>query len=325
MKLSFHIIAVILASLLIVGAIQVFNQLPADSQPLIEKKYSSWSGVLRAWICSRWECDGSFNRWLNLCASDFEKSHPGVYIECTTVSEKAINDTSGTALRAPELMFFSPAVLQDPSILEPSPVHPDPRLRNDNAVAVCMGVYTCVLNTELTNSAPDLIFHLPDEPGCSFSLASKGFAFSGHEISLVEPGIDLGLPASADSTLASLSDFIHGEIPSLVISQRELSRLVHLREDGLVPDWVCASSAGYIYTDQLLLGGVVSHQDADASARTPLAHEFLLYLLSDECQMKLSEIGAFSSTGVSAYPPTSAFAVPENLLQSLPLVTPPFF
>ena len=31
------------------------GELPMDAQPLIEKKYGGWAGVLRLWVCEDWQ------------------------------------------------------------------------------------------------------------------------------------------------------------------------------------------------------------------------------------------------------------------------------
>ena len=324
MKRLLHILAGILILFLILSVLPLSQRLPGNSQPLVEKKYSGWNGVLRAWVCSRWSCSGSFITWLNRCAAQFEKGHPGVYIEFTAVSEAALNEAGADGLRAPELLFFSPGTLASPSDLETAPSHPNPALQHEYALPVCMGGYIWVINTAICETIPDAAVHPADTPGQSFSMASAGLKDTITDLVLPDPGIDLGLPAAA-GTSRTLDDFIDGNIPALIVSQRELSRLIQLRDAGKGPDWRCIPSGSYMYADQLLLGGVVSHQDADADARTSLARSFLQFLLEEECQRQLSSIGAFPVTSATAYPAASPYATMEGLLRSLELAVPPYF
>ena len=80
-----------------------------------------------------------------------------------------------------------------------------------------------------------------------------------------------------------------------------------------------------MYADQLLLGSVVSGSDESASVRNALAHAFLQFLLTDECQQKLASIHAFPATRLTIYPAASAYAAMEGMLRSLPLTVPALF
>ncbi len=325
MKRSLHIIATILASVLIFAFIHLSSCLPANTHPLVEKKYDSWSGVLRAWVCSQWNCAGSFVSWLNQCASSFEKNHPGVYIEFINVSPQTVSEAFTSNVRAPELLFFSPGVFSNTALLESVVPHPTAVFCDDKALPVCMGGYIRVSVNGSVPSASDTIAHLPDEAGRSFSSAAAGLSRQASEISLPDPAIDLGLPVSADTPAVSLDLFISGQLPSLIVSQYELSNLIRLQESGRGPDWRCVPSGDYMYVDQLLLGSVVFHQDAAAPVRTPLAHAFLQFLLTSECQQKLSSIGAFSTMDTSVYPSSSPYASLEGMLHTLPLEVPSFW
>ena len=324
MKRSLHILALILSIALSLALFQISHQLPGNSSLLVEKKYNSWNGVLRAWICSSWRSEGSFISWLNRCASEFEKDHPGVYIEFTSVTAQALNEAAGSSLRPPELMFFSPGVLKDSSILESVPDNTPAVIRHDRTLPVCMGAYAWVINTALCDTIPDIPIHLPDDSGRSFSKAAPGLTGASEEIDLPAPGIDLGLTVSAAAGI-TLDAFINGELPALIVSQQELARLIRLRDAGKGCDWRCVPSGAYMYADQLLLGGVTIQHDEAAAERTPLAQAFLQFLLTDECQQLLTAIGAFPATSLAVYPSNSPHSAMEGMLRSLPLVTPDLF
>lgn len=329
MRKCLHILALILLMLLLLLCLHLSNRLPADRQPLVEKKYSAWSGVLRGWVCSRWSCEGSFTRWLNSCAADFERSHSGVYLEFTPVNEQALLELSATdaSMRAPELILFSPGMLQEPSILQA--IAPAAALKPGLSVAtacpVAMGGYAVVRNTALEAAAPAL---LPDDAGRCFSLAAICFpnTEAAGEAPVPELTIDIGLPAAAiQQSQASLDAFTSGELSALLLSQKELSRLIALRDSGGGPDWSLTTPATHTLADQLLLAGVVQHSDAAAAARASLAAEFIQHLLADESQRKLSSIGAFPVTVSIAYSDLSPFAAIEQSLNTVSLAAPDYF
>lgn len=329
MRKSLHLIALILLVLLLLLSLRLSNRLPADPQPFVEKKYSGWSGVLRAWVCSRWNCEGNFSRWLNSCAADFERNHSGVYLEFTSVDERTLLELSSAdaSLRAPELIFFSPGVLRDASLLEA--VAPSTALKSGLSVAtacpVAMGGYAVVQNTALASTAPALLL---DDPGHSFSLAAICFPTdepSAHA-PVPDPSIDIGLPASAmPQNTVSLDTFVSGELPSLLVSQKELARLITLRDGGRGPDWSLTTPATHALADQLLLAGVIHHSDPAAPARASLAAAFVQHLLSDDSQQALSSIGAFPVTAARAYSDFSPYASLEQSLNTATLAAPNYF
>ena len=104
-------VCVLLLAALAVGAVRLARDLPPDRQRYVQQKYAGWNGVLRAWVCADWKCDGSFIRWLNACAATFEKQHEGVYVEFTPVSREAMRTLRTSGIRPPELLLFSPGVL----------------------------------------------------------------------------------------------------------------------------------------------------------------------------------------------------------------------
>lgn len=330
MRKCLHIIAIILLVLLLLFCLRLSSRLPADPQPLVEKKYSGWSGVLRGWVCSRWSCEGSFTRWLNSCATDFERTHSGVYLEFTSVGEQALSDlTSADAasLRMPDLLFFSPGVLSEPSILQA--FNPDadlrPGLSSGLACPVAMGSYAVVRNAALATASP---LPLPDDPGRCFSLAAICFPDDRPDAAAPAPdlSIDIGLPASASGqNSTSLDAFISDDLPALIVSQRELARLIQLREGGRGPDWSLATPATHVLADQLLLAGILHHSDDAAAARSSLASAFLQHLLSDESQRALADISALPVITSAAYSDFSPYAVMEQSLNTVTLAVPDYF
>ena len=311
-KMLSFICALILAGLL-PAAWFAAKLLPVDGGRLAAEKYAGWNGVLQAWVCSRWSCGGSFITWLNGCAAEFEKAHEGVYIEFTPVDEAALH----SGIREPDMIFFSPGVVD----------------AREEALPVAMGGYIWAYNRALTDAPPDRnsalpITLLPDDAGRSFTRAldalMSGEAAFGNT-GLPDPGIDLGLPANAsaiDADPDALDRFIDGELAALPVTQKELAKLVRLRDSGLGPDWDCAAAGDYTFTDQLLLAAVTRGQDDAARQRQALCEAFRAQLLGWDAQSALADIGAFSVTGETIYPAHSPYAPLDAMLNSRPVITP---
>ena len=340
MQKSLQLLCLICVLALIVAAARIFPRLPADSQSYVEKKYAGWNGVLRGWISSEWSCGGSFVRWLNACVAGFEKRHEGVYLEFTEVDAAAMADLGDSGIRPPELVLFSPGVQVDAARLLPLDAQAALNCGSDRALPVAMGGYIWVYNRALCDGAPtindqDVLTLLPDGGGRSFSAAAvallSGESDGGAEITLPDPGLDLGLPAMAQSDIEviqsedALTDFINGKLPYLIVTQAELARLIRLRDAGRGPDWVCAATGEVACADQLLLLGIVDQSDEAGEQREALAAEFAAYLLGEDCQKKLADIGGFAVTDVQLYSSYSAYAPMEALLRSRSLAVPDAF
>ena len=350
MKRTLNLICLLAVALLLPAAAMLFRELPAAVHPYIEEKYAGWSGVLRAWVCSEWEPGGSLLRWLNACAADFEKRHEGVYVEFTPVRREEMRAMAESGIRPPEMLFFSPGVLTDGEEL--SPIGASGIVRTEleacgdgRALPVAMGGYIWVYNRALcpeSFSLTDAPVALPDDGGRSFSAALVALmsgapeAEGGAEEEISDPGLDLGLPAAADAPSPSeaadsqqvapefsadaLERFLAGELAALPVSQRELARLVRLRDAGRGPDWACAATGDAAYTDQLLLAGAVAQADGDGAEREALAREFIALLCSGEMQSRLADVGAFSVTGARIYSDFSAYAPLDGLLNGRRLI-----
>ena len=340
MRKSLQLLCLICVLILILAAARIFPRLPADSQPYVEKKYAGWNGVLRGWISSEWTCGGSFVRWLNACAAGFEKRHEGVYLEFTEVGAAAMANLADSDIRPPELVLFSPSVQVDAADLLPLDAHASVNCGSDRALPVAMGGYIWVYNRALCDGAPTIndlnaLTILPDGDGRYFTAAAiallSGHAEEGEEIELSDPGLDLGLPAMAQSGVEviqsedALTDFINGELPYLIVTQAELARLIRLRDAGRGPDWACAGTGEIALADQLLMLGVVDQSDENGAQREALAAEFAAYLLSEDCQERLADIGGFAVTDVQLYSSYSAYAPMEALLRSRSLAVPDAF
>ena len=338
MKRFFHLICLFVLAALLPAALLISRGLPADTRPFVEQKYAGWNGVLRAWVCVDWECAGSFTRWLNNCAARFEKNHDGVYIEFTPVRSETLRQMTESGIRPPELILFSPGTLDDLSRFKaidiPNELRNDLRSICGQSFPVAMGGYIRVYNRELTDGNVDISFSLPiDDASHSFSAAAVALLSeesddAPSDDALPDMGLDLGLPTSATTEeLLIISDdsmdrFLLGELPSIVVSQAQLARLIRLRDAGRGPDWNCLVSGSIAYTDQLLMLGIVNQAGDDAAEREALAEVFAKGLLEYDAQVKLSDIGAFSVTGERIYPDFSAYAQLDVLLNGRELIVP---
>lgn len=270
MRICLHILSLILAVLLICGIFLLSSRLPADTQDFVEKKYSSWSGVLQGWISSRWSCSGSFISWLNRCASDFEKEHDGIYLEFNLVSEEVLNRIFGSGGRIPEMIFFSPGVLRGAEALETGRIVP-----------VAKGGYVFAYNTEMYGNflkgaqggdmgkgpvgyrLPEertVVCHLPEENGRSFALASmligmendaKGTENDGKTPE--EYGIDLGLPVVFTGNEGKpVQPFASDEVGEALFSsageraERRTGERNFIMEEGSLADFTAGETMGIV-------------------------------------------------------------------------------
>lgn len=333
-KILTTICALTLAALM-PAAVLLSRNLPPDTRTYVETKYAGWNGVLQAWVCARWSPAGSFISWLNECAADFEKAHDGVYIEFTPVDMAAMRAMDESGIPRPDLVFFSPGIFEGEDML--SDVEIPAELRDEfldfkSCLPVAMGGYIWVFNRSLCTSPsglPRMI--LPDADGRSFSAALIPLLETGDaDAALPEPGLDLGLPAISDLEPMAASEeaidrFINGEIECTIITQRELSRLIRLRENGRGPDWDCHVSGSFAWADQLLLAGVPRQEDGRSAERMELSREFAALLTGEKAQAALADIGAFSVTRTQVHPTHSAYAELDALLSSRPLAVPQVF
>lgn len=333
MKKSLQLIALAIALLVIAGGVRLAGVLPVDTQPYVEKKYAGWNGVLRAWVCADWEAGGSFIRWLNGCAADFEKANDGVYIEFTPVSRDTLPQFADGGVRPPELIFFSPGLLDSGDGLLPAEL--PGALRREfagyDACPVAMGGSIWAINSALTDAPPSALPAdiLPDGADRAYCAALVSLLSAGDEaeIELPDAGMDLGLPVSADTREDAdpLDRFINGQLAAIPVDQCGIARLSRLQDSGRGPDWRLAAGGAFACTDQLLLAAAVDQHDDGAAEREALVQAFIASLCSDEAQSALSQIGAFSVTGRTIHSDFSAHAPLDGLLSALPLALPPAF
>ena len=272
------------------GILRSAARLPQDNQALVEEKYAGWSGVLRIWAFEGWTGGDLMAGWINGCASAFEKSHPGVYIEVTYPGAEAVRQLGRTGVRAPDMILFPPGLMDSPDglvALESLPVRESLADSGGGyACPVALGGYAWAINDGAEGTA------IPaDEEWRSWSAAVQRLGEPGaiiEEIEIEPPGIDLGLPASASAS-DGLTRFVNGELNAIPVTQRELARLLRLQDQGRGPEWRLQPGAE-AWTDQAIYLAVVQ------GGQEALSREFLSYLLSEDCQMRLTRVNLFGVT-----------------------------
>lgn len=283
------------------GILLAARQLPQDNQALVEKKYAGWSGVLRIWAFEGWTGGDRMAGWINGCAAAFEKSHPGVYIEVTYPGAEAVQQLGRTGVRAPDMILFPPGLMDSAAGLAAIGEIPirESLLSSGGGFAcpVAMGGYAWAVNDAAEGTA------IPtDEEWRSWSRAVEALGDPAaiiEDIEIEPPGIDLGLPASASGADA-LTRFTGGELNAVPVTQLELARLERLRDQGRGPEWQLQTGAA-AWTDQLMYLSIVE------GGQEALSKEFLMHLLSEECQARLEKVNLFGVTDAApTYAPGSA-------------------
>ena len=326
------LMCVLLLVVMIPMAVRLRGQLPMDAQPLIEKKYGGWSGVLRLWVHEGWPVGaGSASAWINRCIASFEKAHPGVYIQPEYVDAAAMNSET---LLPPDMMLFAPGDLESEARL--AELDGDFPLRSGlggsgRAVPVLLGGYMWAYNTELLDALPRSWRDAEAGPACPpdeacrqwsvalLALCSGKYRADTPQADAESAGeLELGLnaeraapmptpvpeegplrcllPAGFEPDAEAWRDFINGDAAAIPVTQREVRRLQALSEQGGGVAWKLAASGG-AFTDQVMYIGIVNRPGAERAA---LCRAFIGHLLEDSCQSELHRVGAFSVTDVDS-------------------------
>ena len=343
--------------LLIPGLLWARKRLPPDTHTLIEKKYAGWSGVLRLWVCD----DGgpSVTSWLNRCIAQYEKRHPGVYVQPEQVEAADIAGIGESGILPPDMILFPPGLLETPARLIPLTRRDGPRapLRHIGdwagttyAVPIALDGFAWALNTRLVPSLPvtwrgtGATLAVSEDRGAALlGLCAGSHADAKGEAPQTDPGLSLGLPESAAPPGTPDPDaprlpcalpegfqfnpdawraFINGGAGATVVTSQEARRLQALSDQGRGPDWRLAVP-GTPFTDRLLSLGIVDKGTAETQA---LCGAFLDHLLSDACQGSLNRANAFSVTDAwSGYDGGDPLLIMEGALRGGELLAPDIF
>ena len=210
----------------------------AERVNYVQEHFKAWTGVLRLWKCEGWQSgNGKLTGWLNACIEQFEKRHPGVYVQLTDVSEEAIADFMNVGVNPPDLILYAPGMLAAPySLMQMENEMP---IRGSMqalglwqearyAVPIALGGYAMAVNSQLLPEAPEnwsalapiekanakakKAVHLLNAPRDSaftcwsaalISMFAGSYAPDGAaQEAPVGDGIDLGLPVREAQTTA---------------------------------------------------------------------------------------------------------------------------
>lgn len=344
------IICLLILALVVPAAFTLHSALPTNRQPMIERKYGGWSGVLRLWVRENWQDNCA--AWLNRCIASYEKRHPGVYVQPEYVDAGALN---AEGLLPPDMILFPPGALDDSGLTDLGvevPLRPD-LPRNDRAVPVMLGGYLWAYNANLLDRLPEnwreagvSVCAPEDDANRQWSAALLALCSSKYGAARSGPTgaprdeIELGLagetaeatPPPTQGTLSCLlpedfaqdgdawRQFINGEAAAMPVTAREIRRLQALSDQGKGPDWRLGAAGDAAFTDQVLYIGMSESPDP---GKTTLCRAFISHLLTDECQKMLGNIGACAVTGVdSGYAPGDDLRRMDQLLRVLPLIVP---
>lgn len=343
-------ICLLMLALTVPAAYTMHKALPTNRQPMIERKYGGWSGVLRLWVRESWQDNCS--AWLNRCIAIYEKRHPGVYVQPEYVDAGAL---SAEGLLPPDMIMFPPGALDGNGLTGldlDAPLRPC-LPRNDRAVPVMLGGYLWACNAELLEGLPDswreagaTVCAPEDDADHQWGAALLALCSSKHNPAQAGPTdaprdeIELGLageateatPSPTQGTLSCLLPegfaqdgdawrrFINGEAAAMPVTAREIRRLQALSNQGKGPDWHLGAAGDAAFTDQVLYIGMCESQDPE---KRLLCNAFINHLLTDECQKMLGRIGACAVTGAdSGYAPADDLCRMDQLLRDLPLIVP---
>lgn len=320
------ILCLIVIALCVPGILLASKRLPLNNEPLVAKKYAGWSGVLRIWAFEGWTGGESLAGWINRCAAGFEKAHNGVYVQVKYVDADVLVQLGQTGVRPPDMILFPPGLLDSAEGLSPMDELPVRAALSEAgggyAAPVALGGYGWAVNAGAGGAAIP-----PDEDWRSWSRAAAALGAPEEpeaELELTPPGMDLGLPAISSMEEITVQDgaltqFINGNLGAVAVTQRELSRLTRLSEQGRGPEWTFLPGRG-AYTDQVLYLAVPAG-DEETEA---LSKEFALCLLSDESQSLLAKWGAFPTTAADSGAAGSLYRMDQWLRKDGLTVAPAF-
>ncbi|MBQ3080194.1 MAG: hypothetical protein IJC48_09405 [Clostridia bacterium] len=357
------LIRFILAILLLSAALSVsdiFDRLPASPGEIINEMYDGYSGILKLWICEGWTPGaGSLSRWLNSASERFEKTHDGVYVQISYVSPQTLAAFNYAPENPPDILLFSSGMLNDKSDLipieAPETILPGLQTNLDGlCVPVAMGGWAWAVNAQLTGTISGAKIAFPnDEQYAHPSVALTAMLTGNCEDTPSESGsssrygMDFGLPSPTlppnetktqnrkrreiiPGSESIQSDdayrlFTLSEADALLVSQREISRLESLSQSGRAPDYRIITT-GEAYTDQVTYASACGLSKNHAEEKQALSKEFILFLLSDDMQSRLSSAKALRVTkGGALYSSSSAFFELERFYTENRICTPGAF
>lgn len=333
-------------SLLLCAALGIiaYSHLPNDGSPIVQEKYAGWSGVLRVWVCDDLRIGGTSPiSWLNACATAFEKSHKGIYVNVQTVPSEAIARMDETGINPPDMIIWPAGLLDDADyLIELSGEYPL-RLGLDispYAVPVLTGAHFWIFDTDQYSALPNDMYDVSsacrNDDAAALVALSTGLR-AGETVEKALPGVDLGLVAAPTAMPETKGDvkcrasreliltdephalFSEGEVEAFVGDMRDLARL------GDESGWGVCVTGEYTYIDEMALCSIIDTHASSADERQSLCQD-LISLMLGEGQALAARAGAMpAAIGAAAYAGDATLAAIEAALEPLICVTPPAF
>lgn len=317
------------ACVCVIAGLRAAARLPADTAPLIEKKYEAWSGVLRVWAVQDTDAPGLAG-WLNECASSVERAYNGVYICIRQVPAEAAAGFLTTGVNPPDIIVYPSGLLDSDEGLEVITAS-YPLRRGLSATPYAVPVLTAarfwIYDTDVYPALPADMYTVSaacreDDLNALTALSTGLRPTEGEE--RVLPGVDLGLGGMAEATPAPAGEvacrvdpniaitddarkmFLSGEADAFVGNISDVMRLAD--ESG----WDAAVTGSYAYTGDALMCSIVAAGDD----RSEACLAFLDALMSDG-QTSAARAGALPAvSGVSAWSGDAVMSRLEAALES---------
>lgn len=342
MALKYRILLLGCVFLIIFAAINILNVFPLPKDDILKEKTTEFSGVLRLWISEENSpASQGLSSWLTKESTRFEKKHDGVYVQITPVSRETLSSFSYAAELPPDMIVFSPGMLESaqgliqieiPSVLREEFLGS----ASDFSVPIAMGASFWAVREGIDPplTGKTLLFEKKLSHAALYALRQD---LSEKQSPGMQYGVDLGLPLYEEEENIIMKDageirpgtesrilensylsFIKGEGDAVFLSQKELLLLINA---SAAPEIEIAAT-GEIYIDQLALFAVT---DTKSGEGRRICEAFLHHLLSEDAQKRLEPTKAFSVTGVQLYAGKTHFQEIEMLLSGAKIHPAPAF
>lgn len=313
----------------VIAGLWAAARLPADTAPLIEEKYETWSGVLRVWVAEDADMSGLVG-WLNACAPAVEKAHNGVYISIRQVSNEAVSRFLTTGINPPDVIIYPSGLLTSNEGLEViTAAYPLRRglSASPYAVPVLTGARFWIYDNGAYSTLPADMYQV--SAACregdlnALTALSTGLRPVEGEARAL-PGVDLGLGSAVEATPTPAGEVACRISPNLTVTHEPRKLFLSGEVDAFVGDisdimymidesgWAAAVTGEYAFTDSVLMCSIVAKDDG----RSELCLAFLDALMS-EGQTSAARAGALPTvTGASAWSGDMVMAQLEAALES---------
>jgi hypothetical protein len=342
--------AIFLLAAAVLFGVRALNSLPADNAPEVQKKYDTWTGVLRVWVVEDWQVGtGSLERWLNACAAAFEKTRDGVYVNVQTVPAEAVRNFLTTGVNPPDVIVYPPGLLDSAGGLRAFSIQADyiPGLETVGvfgdaryAAAVLTDAHVWIYNPGKLKSLPADFYELAaacresDLP--ALVCLNSGLRPAEGTVRVL-PGVDIGLPGGPTATPAPEGTVACRVGPRFLVSDAaydlykagdadafigDLSDILRVSQRA---DWAAAVTGAAAYADDMALVSLVARDGNRADERAALCEAYVNLLLSDG-QALAAKAGSLPvARGASAYAGDLTLAPIEAALENMAHVCAPAF